>query len=71
LGFILGLTDEVIQFDRARKRLRASPNNIKLIDTYADILPVMESKISQEQNKIKQRLKKIEHEYLERKLENY
>ena len=43
LAYILGLTEEVSQFDKARKRLRTSPNNSYLIKEYLYILPVMES----------------------------
>ena len=64
--YILGQIDEVFQFDKARKCLRASPNNITVINTYTNILPIMESKISQKQTKIKQQLKNLEHQYFEK-----
>jgi hypothetical protein len=60
LGYILGLTKDVLQFDKARKELQASPQNMELINKYLDVLPVMETKLLHEQTNIKQQLKNIE-----------
>jgi hypothetical protein len=34
LGYILGLTEDALQFDKARKELQASPQNTELINKY-------------------------------------
>ena len=60
LAFILGLTEEVLQFVRARKKLRTLPNNSYLIKQYLDILPIMKTKVSREQSAIKQQLQQQE-----------
>ncbi|CAB4011260.1 Hypothetical predicted protein [Paramuricea clavata] len=52
LGYILGLTEDVLQFDKARKDLRASPQNMELMNKYLDVLPVMETKLLHEQTSI-------------------
>ena len=66
LAFILGLTEEVLQFDTARKRLRTSPNNSDLIKQYLDVLPVMETQVSREQSAIKQQLRQREQQHFSR-----
>jgi hypothetical protein len=66
LAYILGLTEEVSQFDKARKRLRTSPNNSYLIKEYLDILPVMETNISHEQSRIKQQLRQREQQHFDK-----
>ena len=64
LGYILGLTEDVLQFDKARKELRASPQNTELINKYLHVLPVMETKLLHEQTNIKQQLKNIERQHV-------
>jgi hypothetical protein len=64
LRYILGLTEDVLQFDKARKELRASPQNTELINKYLNVLPVMETKLLHEQTNIKQQLKNIERQHV-------
>ena len=47
LGVVLGITTEVLQFDKARKKLKASRNNEDLIQVYLYITAVMETRVSQ------------------------
>jgi hypothetical protein len=57
------MTEEVLRFDKARKRLKASPNNNDLIQAYLHISAVMETRVSQSQSNSKRQLKKIEQQY--------
>ena len=63
LGFVLGITTEVLQFDKARKKLKASPNNEDLIQAYLYITAVMEIRVSQAHTNIKTQLKEVEQQY--------
>ena len=63
LGFVLGITTEVLQFDKARKKLKASPNNEDLIQAYLYITAVMETRVSQAHTNIKTQLKEVEQQY--------
>jgi hypothetical protein len=53
----------VLQFDKARKRLKDSPNNNDLIKAYLHIFKVMETSVSQAQANSKRQLKEIEQQY--------
>ncbi|CAB4005982.1 Hypothetical predicted protein [Paramuricea clavata] len=63
LGFVLGITEEVLQFDKARKRLKDSPNNNDLIKAYLHVFKVMETSVSRAQANSKRQLKEIEQQY--------
>jgi cob(I)alamin adenosyltransferase len=57
------MTEEVLRFDKARKRLKASPKDNDLIKAYLQIAAVMEIRVSQSQSNTKQQLKNIEQQY--------
>ena len=47
--FILGITTEVAQFDKARQRHKQSPKNSFYFEEYMDKLAYMETKVSKQQ----------------------
>ena len=61
---ILGRTNEVKRFDRARKLLKNSPRNEYLQKQYFEISAVMETRISRAESKIKEELKSWEKQHL-------
>ena len=63
LSAILGLSEEVMRFDKARVQLKSSPNNSKLINQYLDILTIIKRILCQEQSNLKRQLKEKEHQY--------
>ena len=63
LGVVLGITTEVLQFDKARKKLKANRNNEDLIQAYLYITAVMETRVSQAHTNIKTQLKELEQQY--------
>ena len=63
LGVVLGITTEALQFDKARKKLKASRNNEDLIQAYLYITAVMETRVSQAHTNIKTQLKELEQQY--------
>ena len=63
LRFVLGMTEEVLRFDKARKSLKTSPNTKTMKEAYLHISAVMETRISQAQTSSKQQMKEIEKEF--------
>jgi hypothetical protein len=60
----LGPTDEVKQFDRARKRLKDYPRNTCFREQYTHISAVIETRISRAERQFKQQLKSWEQQHL-------
>lgn len=65
LQFILGQTKEVLKYDKARKRIKASPNNDNYLQDYLDNLALMETRVSREQRITKERLKIWERQHFD------
>jgi hypothetical protein len=60
----LGPTDEVKQFDRARKRLKDYPQNMCFREQYTHILAAIETRVSCAKRQFKQQLKLWEQKHL-------
>ena len=54
--FILGITTEVAQFDKARQRHKQWPKNSFYFEEYMDKLVDMETKVSKQQQQFRDQL---------------
>jgi hypothetical protein len=61
---ILGSTDEVKQFDKARKQVKDCPEDPFHHERYNNISAVMQTKISRAERSFREQLKSWEHEHL-------
>lgn len=61
--FVLGDTNDVLQFDKSRQKCKKWPNNKDYLESYKDSLAIIETRISRQQRKLKEQLQEWEREY--------
>ena len=64
--FVLGLTDEVKKFDKARQRHKEYLDN-QTLNAYQDILGIIQTRISKKNTELKEQLKEWEMQYFSQK----
>lgn len=63
VGYILGITTEVAQFDKARQRHKQWPKNSFYFEEYMDKLADMEIKVYKQQQQFRDQLAQWEREF--------